>query len=394
MSESVAGGSPRRLVILCDGTWDSADRGGAASNVVRLARTIKPVAEDGTSQIVYYHPGVGTGNGLDRLIGGGTGVGLARNVRDAYAFLVNNFQAQDEIFLFGFSRGAYTARSLAGLIGTIGLLPKQSMGDFLDAWAYYKLTREQRRPYETTFEQRFRGRRSDVPVKCLGVWDTVGSLGIPTDGLFGWLHPCRSVYQFLDVELGAHVEHAFQALAIDEKRSAFRPAVWQPARQPVRGAPVQTVRQVWFAGVHSDCGGGYPVHGAADLAFLWIASQVAPLLALDDDCVQGELDRTQVQDAATLHETLTWIWWAIGRVNHRAVGGGLNESVHSSVVARLDAGHYTPAQGGLRAMPVEPLSAYERRFAWQGEIPWQPSRPLVVPRRSLCEGIVRFLGGG
>ena len=123
------GNSARRLVVCCDGTWNSADRGGAATNVVRMARTIKSVADDGTTQIVYYHPGVGTGNGLDRLIGGGTGVGLSRNVRDAYTFIVNNHRPTDEIFLFGFSRGAYTARSVAGLIGVIGLLPPRQMGE-------------------------------------------------------------------------------------------------------------------------------------------------------------------------------------------------------------------------------------------------------------------------
>jgi uncharacterized protein (DUF2235 family) len=102
--------SPRRLVICCDGTWNSADGGEAASNVVRMARSVKPAAASGAAQIVYYHPGVGTGNGLDKLIGGATGVGLARNVRDAYAFIVNNYVPGDEIFCSAF-RAAPTPRA-------------------------------------------------------------------------------------------------------------------------------------------------------------------------------------------------------------------------------------------------------------------------------------------
>src|ERR1700733_4290212 len=108
----------RRLIICCDGTWNQADwQGGTATNVIRIVRAIAPVATapDGTAipQIVYYHPGVGTGNGVDRLLGGGLGLGLSQNVRDAYAFLANNYVPGDEIFLLGFSRGAYTARTLS-----------------------------------------------------------------------------------------------------------------------------------------------------------------------------------------------------------------------------------------------------------------------------------------
>jgi hypothetical protein len=394
-TETVQASRPRRLVVCSDGTWNSADRGGSATNVVRMARVIKSVADDGTTQVVHYNPGVGTGNGLDRLIGGGTGVGLSRNVRDAYAFLVNNYLRGDEIFLFGFSRGAYTARSVAGLIDAIGLLPERRMGDFLDAWAYYKLSPKDRERHQRDFEQRFQGRQTDVPIKCLGVWDTVGSLGIPTEGLIGRLHLCRSTYRFLGVELGAHVEHAFQALAIDEKRSAFKPSVWERRKQVAPGAPRQTVRQVWFAGVHSDCGGGYPCHGASDLGFLWMAAQVAPLLDLDRDGIVEELDRREVQNQGALHETLNWVWRRIGHVHHRAVNGGLNEAVHRSVIARLDAGDYAPTQAAaLRSMRIEELSPFEQPFAWQGKIPWQPLDPLVCRRDSLCDRIVRFLGGG
>jgi hypothetical protein len=311
-------------------------------------------------------------------------------------FIVNNYQPQDEIFLFGFSRGAYTARSIAGLIGVIGLLPKQSMGSFLDAWAYFKLRPEDRTAHTEAFERRFHGRRTDVRVKCVGVWDTVGSLGIPTAGFVGRMHPCRSAYQFLNVELGTHVEHAFQALAIDEKRGSFDAAVWQARKHEVARTPEQVVRQVWFAGVHSDCGGGYPEHGASDLAYVWMASQVAPLLDLDEQCIRAELDRRELYNAGILHETMNLKWRLLGGgVNHRPIGKGLNETVHASVIARLDAGRYAPWRvADLRALPIEPMSPYEKQFAWEGRIPWQPLAPLLIKRPSICDWLVRALGGG
>ena len=109
----------KRLIVCCDGTWNDADSAAEFTNVVRIARTIKPIdtrSNPATPQIVYYHSGVGTSDALDRVVGGAVGLGLSRNVRDAYAFLAANYCEGDEIFLFGFSRGAYTARSVAGLL--------------------------------------------------------------------------------------------------------------------------------------------------------------------------------------------------------------------------------------------------------------------------------------
>ncbi|MGE5271513.1 MAG: T6SS phospholipase effector Tle1-like catalytic domain-containing protein [Thiohalocapsa sp.] len=292
----------RRLVLCCDGTWDSADGGGAASNVVRMLRSVKATAADGTMQIAYYHPGVGTGNGLDRLIGGATGVGLARNLRDAYAFIVNNYVPGDEIFLFGFSRGAYAARVISGLVDTIGLLRKNDMGRFLDAWAFYRLPDRDRQRRRADFERSFAGRTIGVPIRCIGVWDTVGALGIPANRFLG-MPVCRAAYRFLSVKLCPGVEHAFQALAIDEKRVAFARAVWE--RDPQAPAR-QVIRQVWFAGVHADVGGGYAQHSAADLTFLWMAAQIRDLLDLDEANIEGELDKSQEYGHGELHESRSW----------------------------------------------------------------------------------------
>src|SRR4051794_5323935 len=177
-----------------------------------MLRCIAPQAEDGTSQIVRYHPGVGTGNPLDHMLGGAMGIGLAPAIRDVYAFLVNNYVPGDEIFLFGFSRGAFTARSIAGLIGAIGLLHPTEMGRFTDAWCWSQVPGERRdlEALDTCFPRRAR----DVPIHCIGVWDTVGALGVPGNRVLKNWHPCAETYRFYDTTLGTHVNYAFQALAI------------------------------------------------------------------------------------------------------------------------------------------------------------------------------------
>ena len=117
----------KNIVVCCDGTWNDSDSAAEFTNVVRIARAIKPIdgrSSPATPQIVYYHSGVGTSDAVDRVMGGAVGLGLSRNVRDAYAFLAANYCEGDEIFLFGFSRGAYTARSVAGIIGWVGLIHK------------------------------------------------------------------------------------------------------------------------------------------------------------------------------------------------------------------------------------------------------------------------------
>ena len=132
----------RKLILCCDGTWNKPSRGRAPTNVLKLARAIRPLDAAGTSQILFYHPGVGTGNALDRLLGGALGVGLSENIRTAYGFLTDNYQDRDEIFLFGFSRGAFTVRSLGGLIGLVGLLRKAEMHLLPLAYALYRARRE------------------------------------------------------------------------------------------------------------------------------------------------------------------------------------------------------------------------------------------------------------
>ncbi len=282
----------KRIVIACDGTWNTPDfkdgDAAAPTNVVKIARSIRASDDHGTVQVVYYDEGVGSRGGrLSRMWAGATGGGLEENINEAYRFLIGNFEAGDELYCFGFSRGAYTVRSLVGMIRKCGLLRKVHADRFMEA---YWLYRDRDNDAESEKAKKFRDDYSSDPkirVKFLGVWDTVGALGIP------WrpLAFTRKKHEFHDLRLSTFVESAFQALAIDERRSQFPPAIWevQAAKPPSPGAPLATpdqpqrVEQTWFAGVHSNIGGGYANHGLSDLTFAWMKERAADAgLAFDE----------------------------------------------------------------------------------------------------------------
>ena len=284
----------RRLIVCADGTWNSNDeQKGHPTNVVKMTRAILPVAGDGTSQVVYYHQGVGTGGWLDRWFGGAFGQGLSGNVMQCYRFLVDNYVdpnsdgAGDEIFLFGFSRGAFTVRSLAGFIRNVGILKPEHAHRIEEAYEHYRDPGDDWHPAgpkATAFREAY---ARDVPaIRCVGVWDTVGSLGVPTRGPLGKF--TRKKYGFHNVGLSGRVENAFHALAIDERRGPFAPSLWELTDEDLRKSPQQRVEQVWFAGVHSNVGGGYPDSGLSDIAFLWMMERAAACgLAFDDRFVRA-----------------------------------------------------------------------------------------------------------
>jgi len=199
----------KRIAVFCDGTWNRADQAtnGAPcpTNVVKLAVRVHR-HDDGIHQVSSYGQGVGTGSSLDKLTGGAFGKGLDDNLYSAYRFLMLNYQPGDEIFLFGFSRGAYTARSLAGMVRKCGILHMDAADRYREAVSLYT---DDRHP-DDEGPVRFR-RESSVmgeqptPIQFIGVWDTVGALGIPVRGL-------RSLtahkYRFHDVELSGSVRFA------------------------------------------------------------------------------------------------------------------------------------------------------------------------------------------
>jgi uncharacterized protein (DUF2235 family) len=238
----------KRIVICSDGTWNRPEEDlgeDTPTNVLRMARAVKPVASDGLSQQVFYDWGIGSY--YDQVIGGTTGKGINKNIKDGYRYIVQNYRPGDEIYLFGFSRGAYTVRSLAGLINNIGILKRPDARLIEDGFKHYKKTSKAFAP-EGDASLKFRGDYSHASRKVafLGVWDTVGSLGIPMS-VMGILDAND---EFYDTKIGRNVGVARHAIAIDEKRSDFEPTIIEPRKQ------ADDVKQVWFAGCHSDIGGG------------------------------------------------------------------------------------------------------------------------------------------
>ena len=253
----------KRLVICCDGTWNQATEEDKITNIVRLRRVITPRSEDGTLQAVFYDTGIGTDGRADAISGGMYGEGMDKNVLDAYGFLVDNYEAGDELFFFGFSRGAYTVRSLVGLINNAGLLKKENASKLSDAYALYRSKDPLDRPHGERGEY-FRAMYSrEVKVKFLGVFDTVGALGIPLI-ILGKSNAEK--YGFHDTTLSRIVENAYHALAIDEWRYHFLPTLWR-AKEGTKS------EQRWFPGSHSDVGGGYKEHGLSDLSLRWMLTK-------------------------------------------------------------------------------------------------------------------------
>jgi uncharacterized protein (DUF2235 family) len=259
----------KRLVICCDGTWNLADQP-SKTNVAKVALAVRRRSAVGMEQRVYYHSGVGT-NRRERLRGAAFGMGLSRNVLDAYRFLIHTYEPGDTLYLFGFSRGAFTARSLAGLVHNCGILRPEQAYRIDEAWALYRSRVDKPTSVAATL---FRGAYAyETEIRFVGVWDTVGSLGIPVPAP-SFLQPLVDRFNhrwaFHDTTLSKSVNGAFQALAVDEERSAFPPTLW---RQDEGAAEGQELRQVWFAGVHTAVGGGEKDSGLSDIPLLWMVRQ-------------------------------------------------------------------------------------------------------------------------
>jgi uncharacterized protein (DUF2235 family) len=222
----------------------------------------------------YYLDGVGTKSWVDKLPGGVFGSGLWENVQKAYRHLVEYYEPGDEIYLFGFSRGAYTARSVVGMLRKCGILQRHRIGEIESAYDFYR-NRDIKPTDKAAVDFRLEksialdsieGFENVPPVKFIGVWDTVGSLGIPL-GTLGRIFNRK--HRFHDVSLSRTVENAYHALAIDEGRRPFAPTLWE--QNP--DAQKQTMSQVWFAGVHTSIGGGNADARQSDRALLWMMSK-------------------------------------------------------------------------------------------------------------------------
>jgi uncharacterized protein (DUF2235 family) len=256
----------KRLVVCCDGTWNFPDQK-FPTNVTKVVLAVSPADSKGSEQRVFYHPGVGTGK-WERMRGGAFGFGLSRDVRNTYRFIAQNYELGDELFFFGFSRGAFTARSTAGLIRNAGILRPDYVDRVDEAYALYRSRTDTKSPKGSEARLFRRSYSYETPIRFIGVWDTVGALGIPVDRLkLATLFNRR--FKFHDTDLSTSVASAYHALAIDEQRRPFKPTLWNQQND----APSdQVLQQVWFPGVHSDIGGGYKEHALSDVSLIWMVA--------------------------------------------------------------------------------------------------------------------------
>lgn len=290
-----------RLSLCFDGTWNTEK---SNTNVSRLFRKIAGLGNGSGEQGCYYDEGVGTRWG-ERIRGGMFGLGLDRNIRQGFHWLAtqfgnslpkrqesNEFCVGPDIFVFGFSRGAFTARSLCGLINYLGLprldqeaeasKPGQEPSSVTQAWRLYasRPTKEDRGNAAKSPEveahdrevKEFRDRNYfPVRIHFLGVWDTVGALGIPRVMDYEWLPRPSNKYRFHDTRLGRCVRFAYHAVAIDEHRAPYGVTLWSDFDKGY----TEEVEQRWFPGAHADVGGGYEDCLLPDPPLAWIAQKAA-----------------------------------------------------------------------------------------------------------------------
>jgi Uncharacterized alpha/beta hydrolase domain (DUF2235) len=344
----------RRIVLLLDGTWNDADFETNDTNIVRLrhiiarslgsadpqspeaqlteslppesqspdAAVIKPKQGD-FEYVVLYQRGVGTDTFLNRLLGGIGGDGLDINIRRAYRFLSFHYEPGDQIFIFGFSRGSFTARSLVGYVTEAGLLHAEHCTEDNEraAWDYYRAPPSERLPGVWYELKKHVHDREKLRIECIGVFDTVGALGIPVQ----WFDRAnRERYEFHNVELSMVTNTNLHALAIDEHREPFRASVW---RKPPFGVLKTETEQVWFVGAHANIGGGAvdarartEVHRELDdITLDWMIRRVKqyypnfPVSAWTG-CENEARQATQNQSRRGIYRLLPYAWRAIANI--------------------------------------------------------------------------------
>ena len=352
---------PKRLAVFLDGTWNFV---GDNTNVWRLRSLCAPASADGTVQLALYEKGV------SGLFGGLFGDGVDTIIQKAYQWLVDRYDDGDEIFIFGFSRGAYTARSLAGFIAKCGLL--QSGG----ALGVTQLYNRYRRPSARTIWALIDAQQNDpaaaftleerlmlkyslaVHIKFVGVWDTVGDLGVPWLSLEGlsWL----TSHGFLSTGLRRPIDYGFHALAIDEHRLAFSPTLWtvrhtdNPDFDAAPTRDISSVEQRWFVGAHANVGGGYDSDILPQVPLRWLMKKASlhGLAFRNDVTLDGDELTAPITDS--YRDFMYGLYHLVSPPHYRTIGappkpadGGaeatVNETIDASVFARWRAnGSYRP----------------------------------------------------
>ena len=342
----------KNIVILCDGTWNSPTLT-IPTNVVRLRDATDQIEG---KQVVRYLEGVGVNNfdsffkhWLHKLGGGAFGWGLGRNVRLAYQQLCLHYEPGDRIFIFGFSRGAYTARSLGGMIRKCGIVPKNRIKSAFTlnrAWRLYKRQgasldegplwqqRKALSPEIATSEDDLKARGgagSIVDIHFMGIWDTVGAKGLPPSLLGPVAKLWNRRYQFYDMRLSSMVRHAFHAIALDEQRVLFEPTPWENLDElnAKRSEADEPYQQLWFVGNHGIIGGSNKARELVAYPQEWIIQKAADLgLVLKDD---AEIPDTAGEPTAFAED----VTLQMGRLYAWRVGPQRASDYHWTVGARM-----------------------------------------------------------
>lgn len=318
---------PKNIVVCCDGTGN--EIGVNMSNVLKLYR----ILEKNENQVVYYDPGVGTlgqrktwgkfSQNVRGILGLATGYGLDDDVLGAYRFLADNYDDGDQIFLFGFSRGAYSVRVLAGFMHLLGLLRPDQLNYVGYAFTAYKRAAMDGEDLSVAWHFRSIVGGRTIPIKFLGVWDTVASVIVPRPDRFYFPSLETLPYTLQNPS----VEVFRQAIAIDEFRRMFRLRPWKdeqefkPNRFSTSEPRKQDSRQVWFSGCHSDIGGGYPEaeSGLSKFPLHWMIRQAQAHglnanTSMFNHLVEGKARRGSQHEyvepsaGAELHKSSTGAW--------------------------------------------------------------------------------------
>ncbi len=360
---------PKWLIVCLDGTWNttpSPDSGqDEITNVLRFHDALASTSADGSEQHRRYDSGVGT-NWWEKLSGGGFGKGIDRHIKNAYRWLSENYNSGDHIAIVGFSRGAYAARSLVGLMRTCWLLDRNSVhqaarkdsrrveyatkynGAMLSlsrlAYGIYRDGAGADGNVARDFRERY---AQEIRVRFLGIWDTVGALGLPIEVIKKWLSPNR--YAFHDTKLSGIVEHAYHAIAIDEHRVEFAVTLWE--RKPEHHVD-QIMEQCWFSGSHADVGGGYGDHSLADISLHWMQKR-AEMVGLRFS--EESLMPSHGAYLGTIHDSyLDFLHPFPSMVTpryHRPMGRTPGEIISSTVALRCsDDSNYKPQNEGFQRL--------------------------------------------
>lgn len=246
----------KRIIYCADGTWEDSTNN---SNVHKMFKAALVTSD----QVTFYDNGLGSdGRPIQKMRGGAYGSGIDQKIKEGYTKIAQSYKPGDELFLFGWSRGAYTVRSLAGMICECGLPTKPFDSKMVDDLFFVYRNPQKKKSLFRDLKEKYG--LCNVTIKFIGVWDTVGSLGHAS--FFGKINPIR--YGFLDTDLHPNILNAYHALSIDERRKEFPPTLWALPSPPVKG---QVLEQVWFAGCHADIGGSKA--GLPEISFKWLAEK-------------------------------------------------------------------------------------------------------------------------